>query len=206
MDVFRLGTPCEIAHIVTDEESRLAAVSDAISQATLHVTVANGRETTKGCLARAAGAPISNKPTSYQCCICSSHQTQGAVITGRLGGIGVDIMLDSGSSVSLIRNELLQKLDSIVQIPPETFPLQLVTASGEELPLDHVRMPIHLGELKLMHTFVVVNNLVSPVVLGVDFLQANALVLDFTKTPVEVTQACEGVGQQSPADMPPPRC
>ena len=70
---------------------------------------------------------------------------------------------------------------------------------------DHVRVPIHLGELKIMHNFVVVNNLVSPVILGVDFLQANALVLDFTKTPVEVTQACQGVGQQSPADMPPPQ-
>ena len=66
-------------------------------------------------------------------------------------------------------------------------------------------MPIHLGELKFMHNFVVVNNLVSTVILGVDFLQANALVLDFTKTPVEVTQACQGVGRQSPADMPPPQ-
>ena len=119
---------------------------------------------------------------------------KGAVITGRLGGIGVEIMLDSGSSVPLLRNELLQKLDSIVQIPPKTSPLQLVTASGEELPiLDNVRVPIHLGELKLMHNFVVVNNLVSPVILGVDFLQANALVLDFTKIPLEVTQACQEV-------------
>ena len=79
-----------------------------------------------------------------------------------------------------------------------------MTASGEELPiLDHVRAPIHLGELKLMHNFVVVNNLVSPVILGVDILQANVLVLDCTKTQLEVTKVCQGVGWESSQRCPP---
>jgi len=37
-----------------------------------------------------------------------------------------------------------------------------------------------------MHEFVVVQNLVAPVILGIDFLHDNALVLDFTETPVRV--------------------
>ena len=46
--------------------------------------------------------------------------------------------------------------------------MQLVTASGGELPLvDHIKAPIQLGELQIPKTFVVVENLVGPVV---DFL------------------------------------
>ena len=37
-----------------------------------------------------------------------------------------------------------------------------------------------------MHDFVVVGNLVAPLILGVDFLHVNALVLDFTDMPVTV--------------------
>ena len=60
----------------------------------------------------------------------------------------------------------------------------LVTASGDRLPImDHIKAPVQLGELELMHTFVVVESLVSPVILGLDFIHENALVLDFCKTP-----------------------
>ena len=52
--------------------------------------------------------------------------------------------------------------------------------------LDHIRAPIKLGELELVHEFVVVESLVAPVILGIDFLHNNALVLDFTETPVRV--------------------
>ena len=127
-----------------------------------------------------------------------------AVTTGRLGGIGVEIMLDSGSSVSFIRNELLQETEGIVRIRPDTSPLRLVTASGEELPIfNHIRARIHLGELEFMHDFVVVNCLVSPVILEVNFLHANGLVLDFTKTPVEVTQSCQRHSSHLQIFLPP---
>jgi len=38
-----------------------------------------------------------------------------------------------------------------------------------------------LGELEVLHNFVVVENLVAPVILGVNFLH---LMLDFTRVPV----------------------
>ena len=39
-----------------------------------------------------------------------------------------------------------------------------------------------------MHDFVVVDSLVTPVILGIDFLPQNGLVLDFTCTPVMVRE------------------
>ena len=66
-------------------------------------------------------------------------------------------------------------------------PLRLVTASGDDFPnVDHIRAPVKLGELELVHEFVVVESLVAPVILGTVFLHGNALVLDFTATPVRV--------------------
>ena len=65
----------------------------------------------------------------------------------------------------------------------------MVTADGVGLPvLDQVRAPVELGELKVMHKFVVVENLVASAILGVDFLHENRLVLDFSSLPVTVCQ------------------
>ena len=92
-------------------------------------------------------------------------------------------MLDSGSSVSLVQQDVLTAAQGTVPITPIQH-IKLVTASGKELP--HIKAPICIGELQVTHTFVVVDKLVAPVILGVDFLHQHALVLDFSKTPVTV--------------------
>ena len=52
-----------------------------------------------------------------------------------------------------------------------------MTASGKQLPIiKHIRVPIKLGELELLHEFVEVENLVDNTILGVDFLHRNGLV------------------------------
>ena len=47
----------------------------------------------------------------------------------------------------------------------------------------YVQAPITVGK---HHHFIVVNDLVAPVILGTDFLRQNALVLDFTSQPLTV--------------------
>ena len=61
-----------------------------------------------------------------------SHQaiTVAAVIMGKVGGLPTEMMLDSGSSVSLVKQGLLGKMEDIVQISSELQKqLQQVTAS-----------------------------------------------------------------------------
>ena len=65
--------------------------------------------------------------------------------------------------------------------------VKLVTASGEPLLISsHVQAPIQVGNFKTLHHFVVVDHLIYPVILGIDFLQENKLTLDFTSVPVGV--------------------
>ena len=109
-----------------------------------------------------------------------------AVAPGKLCDAVVEIMLDSGSSVSLVQQCILSRTCGWTSID---FPkgLQLVTASGENLPIeDYVRARVKIGELDIAHDFVVVKSLVAHVILGVDFLHKNALLLDFTTNPVSI--------------------
>ena len=63
-----------------------------------------------------------------------------------------------------------------------------MTASGDQLPiLQHVKASVQLGELHVVHEFVVVKTLVAPVILGIDFLQGNGLMLDFTQSSVAIS-------------------
>ena len=51
-----------------------------------------------------------------------------------------------------------------------------------------MKAPVELGELKVMHKFVVVENLVASAILGVNFLHENRLMLDFSSSLVTVCQ------------------
>ena len=114
---------------------------------------------------------------------------KAAATEGRLGGVEVEMMLDSGSSVSLIQKDVLSRAQDVVRIKA-TKTLRLVTASGDQLPiLDHVSAFVQVGELYVRHEFVVTESLVAPVILGVDFLHEHALLLDFAKAYVQVRHA-----------------
>ena len=131
----------------------------------------------------AASIPVNNNPNKVT---IAAMRSKAMVTLGKLGGVFTEIMLDSGSSVSLVQSRVLDNARNVVPVKA-VKPLRLVTASGDQLPIvRHVRAPVKLGELQLLHDFVVVDSLVAPVILGVDFLHGNSLVLDFTQSPVVV--------------------
>ena len=55
----------------------------------------------------------------------------------------------------------------------------------------------------MLHNFVVVNSLVVPVILGVDFLQTHGVLLDFSTTPVKfgITKMPDVPPNQEPATV-----
>ena len=129
-------------------------------------------------------------------------RSKATVTTGTLGGVLSELMLDSGSSISLVRRDVLPKAQH-VRRTEATRSVQLVTASGERLPvLEHIQATVQLGELELLHDFVVVESLVAPVILGVDFLHKNGLVLDFTQTPASVRYANNTLNTESVGAVP----
>ena len=115
-------------------------------------------------------------------------RTDASTVSGTWGGVTVDMMMDSVSSVSLVKcsvtqSRFLQGVQTLHTIPD----IQLVMASGDHLPMKgYKQAPVTVGKHSYTHSFIVLNDLVAPVILGTDFLQKNALVLDFTSQPLTV--------------------
>ena len=62
---------------------------------------------------------------------------------GELGGVKAEVMLDSDSSVSLLRGQMLSGIKDFECVNSCARHLKLVTASGAELPgLGHIRSSI----------------------------------------------------------------
>ena len=104
-----------------------------------------------------------------------------------MDGISTEIMLDSGSSVSLLSQDTaVQVTGAIAQPLPQ---IQLQTASGESLPIiDYVSVDVQIGKMKtpVRHNFIIVSSLIAPIILGIDFFQQHNLVLDFTESTVQI--------------------
>jgi len=97
-------------------------------------------------------------------------KSQATIVKGQLGSVSVDLMLDSGLSVSLVQCDILSSIKNIVDAPQARL-LRLVTAPGDQLPiLRQIRAKVQLGELDAFHDFMVVKKLVTSVILGIDFL------------------------------------
>ena len=116
--------------------------------------------------------------------VVAAVRSQGAIVNGQLGNMHVDVMLDSGSSISLIIESFT---NSSYQNRPAPQGLKLVSAAGVPISVvGQVVAPIRVGNLHVDHQFVVVHSLITPVILGMDFLQKHNIVLDFTTKPVMV--------------------
>ena len=118
-------------------------------------------------------------------------KSQASIVSGQVGGKVTEIMLDSGSSVSLM-TITVASMAKITRLDSFRTNIQLVTASGDRLPIVYFAEAnvCIAGKCNVNHTFAVVDNLVSPVILGLDFLQANQISLDFASTPVKLD--CKG--------------
>ena len=86
----------------------------------------------------------------------ANTKSKAATVWGELGGVKAEVMLDSGSSVSLVRKQMLSGIKDLECVNSGARHLKLVTASGAELPvLGHTRSSIRIGEIELLHTFAV---------------------------------------------------
>ncbi|KAL5500252.1 hypothetical protein EMCRGX_G011777 [Ephydatia muelleri] len=131
-----------------------------------------------------------------------------ATISGEWCGVSTKVMLDSGSSVSLVKEELIRGAKNGLVQRSNGKSVHLVTASGEELPvLGFVKAAVCIPGItsSVTHDFLVVKDLVSPCILGVDFLHAQKLMLDFGQCPVRVCRQ-GSVPQRSVQSVPDSAC
>ena len=114
--------------------------------------------------------PVSPKRTI----IVATIKTQATNIIGKVGNVQIEILMDSGSSISisLLSQYIAKSLkDSTLRPLP---PIKLKTASGEILPLcNHISTQVYIQNMStpVEHNFVVADHLIAPVILVTDFLR-----------------------------------
>jgi len=116
----------------------------------------------------------------YEVVTVLAVKSSSASLTGEFAGTVMEMMLDSGSAVSLVVKQEITNLgqDKLTNIPASK--LRLVTASGEPLPITGcVQALVRISWLEVVHQFLVVERLVAPVILGIDFLQQHNVILNF---------------------------
>ena len=113
-------------------------------------------------------------------------RTNATAVTGLLGRVAKEMVLDSGSAVSLVRKDMMaSQMNNVTQIPLPA--VKLVTAAGVDLlMIDHIQTAVEIQNCTVTHMFVVVNELITPDILGMDFLQQHGIVIDFARTPVKI--------------------
>ena len=96
---------------------------------------------------------------------------------GNVGHRCMQILLDSGAALSVIRNDALDDRSR------KSLTATSKTAIGANgLPLKvmgQVNIDVTLGRFRAAHTFIVVKDLTLECILGVDFLRSNKAVMDF---------------------------
>ena len=104
-------------------------------------------------------------------------KSKAAYIQGKVNDHHLDILLDSGASCSVMRDEYVTptNLD-----PPQD--IRLTNADGREITtLGTTTAIVILGNLEINHKFTVVRELAAPAILGCDFLKKQSIVIDFQK-------------------------
>ena len=99
------------------------------------------------------------------------------MVKGLIGKSYWDFLLDTGSSVSLVSENV------VVNGKFDRLPMQTVnvkTASCNKLQLSSfVNLPVNIGSLNTTHKVLICKTLVSPVILGTDFMSEYDIEIDF---------------------------
>ena len=122
----------------------------------------------------------------YEVVTVSRVRSSSATLTGEFAGRVMEMMLDSGSAVSLVIKQENSNFnqDKLTNIPAPK--LRLVTASKEPLPIiGCVQTLVRISQLEV----VVVERLVAPVILSIHFLQQHNVILNFSYSPVAINHA-----------------
>ncbi|GFX96804.1 hypothetical protein TNCV_1648391 [Trichonephila clavipes] len=124
--------------------------------------------------------PDFGKPHIPVCQISTkSTGENGIFIMGHVNELPCNMIIDTVANVSIIRNDLAQKLkEKLIWTPPRVV---LQTVTGEKIDIHgKLKVKIQFGDTTYQHA-VYVADIADPFILGLDFLKEHGFTLDFNK-------------------------
>ena len=104
-------------------------------------------------------------------------------------------MLDTGSSVSAVKEEVLKEIYGDV-------PSSAVQTGKDNLQRRRITLPLYLKESQFLCEFQVVQNLTYDAILGRDFLQVNRAMIDLDNNTITLNESANQQEQACSASAP----
>ena len=99
-------------------------------------------------------------------------------VPGWVGNVAIDMLLDTGSAVTLIHKRLLDRVDKGKRMSEAKE--RVISANGQPLEiLGTCQVRIRLGGINTYHNVLVANDITQDCLIGVDFLAKNNCLIDF---------------------------
>ena len=117
------------------------------------------------------------------------------ITKGKIAGKPVRLMLDTGASVSAIKEEVLKEIYGDV-------PFSTVQTGKDNLQLRRITLPLYLKESQFPCEFQVVQNLTYDAILGRDFLQVNRAMIDLDNNTITLKESANQQEQACSASVP----
>ena len=117
------------------------------------------------------------------------------ITKGKIAGKPVRLMLDTGASVSAIKEEVLKEIYGDV-------PFSTVQTGKDNLQLRRITLPLYLRESQFPCEFQVVQNLTYDAILGRDFLQVNRAMIDLDNNTLTLKESANQQKQARSASTP----
>ena len=89
----------------------------------------------------------------------------------------VNLLIDTGASISLVNTRLIDQLNAMNEVVPTS---SLIAGLGNKIiPVrGEIKLPINFGNMQISHTYVVCDNLEYEYLLGVDLLRKFEIKID----------------------------
>ena len=117
------------------------------------------------------------------------------ITKGKIAGKPVRLMLDTGASVSAIKEEVLKEIYGDV-------PFSTVQTGKDNLQLRRITLPLYLKESQFPCEFQVVQNLTYDAILGCDFLQVNRAMIDLDNNTITLKESANQQERACSASVP----
>ena len=112
--------------------------------------------------------------------------TDSLVISGNIEGASCDMVIDTGSNITIVRPVVLQRVSKDADIDVHPVNCLLRTVTGETTPVRYRgKLTLQLGNFKAVYD-VLVANIENECILGHDFLISNDCVVDSSVASVTI--------------------
>ena len=107
-----------------------------------------------------------------------ANYNQPLQISVKVGEVNCNAMFDSGSTSSLISEEVVNRIPHVRYLPVKQ---SLITAAGDAMTtIGEAELEICIRDFHTRHKFIIVSSLITDCILGVDFLSRHEVQFDFT--------------------------